>query len=58
MHCNGCVARVKKALEPLADEVTVTLQPPRITIDTDSPLTLDQVRAAVAGAGDYKVDAA
>ena len=56
MHCNGCVARVTKALTPLADEVSVTLDPPRITIDGD-PVSLDEVRAAVAKVGDYKVSA-
>jgi len=55
MHCGGCVSRVTKALQPLANEVSVTLQPPRATLDVEVPLTLDDVRAAVAKVGDYQV---
>ena len=55
MHCNGCVARVAKALESIADDVQVTLDPPRATLDTADPLSLDDVKAAVKKAGDYSV---
>ena len=55
MHCNGCVARVTKALQAIADDVQVTLDPPRATLETEDPLSLDAVRAAVKGAGDYSV---
>ncbi|HSW34137.1 MAG TPA: heavy-metal-associated domain-containing protein [Steroidobacteraceae bacterium] len=55
MHCAGCVNRVTKALKPLANEVSVTLQPPRATLDVDAPLALDAVRAAVATAGAFEV---
>jgi copper chaperone len=57
MHCNGCVARVTKALKPLADDVTVTLDPPRATIETSTALSIDAVRAALAKAGDYQASA-
>ena len=55
MHCNGCVARVTKALESVADDVQVTLDPPRATLESSDPLSLDEVRAAVKKAGDYVV---
>ena len=53
MHCNGCVARVAKALQPIADHVTITLDPPRATLDSAEPVSLEEVRAAVRKAGDY-----
>jgi copper chaperone len=56
MHCGGCVARVKKALQPLADEVEVTLAPPQARLVADAPPDLAAVRAAVAGAGGYTVE--
>jgi copper chaperone CopZ len=55
MHCNGCVARVTKALQVLADDVTVTLEPPRITIEDAGEVSIDAVRAAVAKVGSYQV---
>jgi copper chaperone CopZ len=58
MHCNGCVNRVTKALQPLADEVAVTLDPPHAVLQVDQPLALEAVQAAVAKAGDYRVSAA
>ena len=58
MHCGGCVARVSRALEPLADHVEVTLDPPRITLEVPEALTLESVQAAVSGAGRYRVTAA
>lgn len=55
MHCSGCVARVTKALQPLADQVTVTLDPPRATLDSAEPVSIDAVETAVRKAGDYIV---
>ena len=55
MHCNGCVARVTKALQSIADDVQVTLEPPRATLESADPLSLDEVKAAVKKAGDYVV---
>jgi copper chaperone CopZ len=55
MHCNGCVARVTKALESIADDVQVTLDPPRATLESPDPLSLDDVQKAVKKAGDYVV---
>lgn len=57
MHCGGCVNRVTRALQPLADEVTVTLDPPRAVLSADAPVSVEAVRAALAKAGDYQVRA-
>jgi copper chaperone CopZ len=53
MHCGGCVNRVTRALKPLATDVQVTLDPPRAVLEVDAPLSEEDVRAAVAGAGDF-----
>jgi copper chaperone len=58
MHCGGCVARVTRALKPIADDVEVTLEPPRITLEVPQALTTEAVQAAVAAAGDYVVSPA
>jgi copper chaperone CopZ len=54
MHCNGCVNRVTKALQPLADEVTVTLDPPRAVLKAPEAIPIETVRAALAKIGDYQ----
>ncbi|MFN7570068.1 MAG: heavy-metal-associated domain-containing protein [Betaproteobacteria bacterium] len=58
MHCGGCVNRVTQALKTIADEATVTLDPPRAVLSVQAPLTLEAVRAAVAKAGEYVVEPA
>ena len=58
MHCGGCVARVTQALKTIADDVQVTLDPPLAVLEVDSALPLDEVKAAVAKAGEYGVTAA
>jgi copper chaperone CopZ len=55
MHCNGCVARVTKALQAIADDVQVTLDPPVATLDAPDALSLDEVKDAAKKAGDYVV---
>ena len=55
MHCGGCVNRVTKALKPLANDVVVTLDPPRAVLDVDTTLSEDEVRAAVVSTGDFQV---
>jgi Cu+-exporting ATPase len=58
MHCGGCVNRVTRALQAIADEVTVTLEPSQATLESPHALSLEEVRAALASAGDYTVSAA
>jgi copper chaperone CopZ len=57
MHCGGCVNRVTKALKTLVPEVSVTLEPPHAVLDSPTALSEEQVKAAVAKAGDYEVRA-
>ncbi len=57
MHCGGCVNRVTKALKGIAQDATVTLEPPRAVLEVAAPLSLDTVKAAVAKAGDFEVRA-
>lgn len=58
MHCGGCVARVTRALQAIADDVEVTLDPPLAVLGVPAPLPLDAVLAAVTKAGDYKAQPA
>lgn len=58
MHCGGCVARVTRALQAIADDVAVTLEPPQARLEAPDTLTVQQVQSAVAKAGDYTVAAA
>ncbi len=44
MHCNGCVARVTKALESIADDAQVTLDPPRATVEAPDLLCSTRCR--------------
>lgn len=53
MHCGGCVARVTRALTPLADAVSVTLEPPQARLDVAAPLATADVQAALAAAGAF-----
>jgi Cu+-exporting ATPase len=57
MHCGGCVNRVTKALKGVAQDATVTLEPPRAVLEVPAPLALEAVQAAVAKAGDFAVRA-
>lgn len=54
MHCGGCVKRVTSALQQVADQVEVTLEPPRAVIEAPA-IDPAEVQAAVARAGDYRV---
>jgi Cu+-exporting ATPase len=57
MHCGGCVTRVTRALQALADDVQVTLEPPQAVLESDAPVGLAEAQAAVAKAGAYVVTA-
>jgi copper chaperone CopZ len=52
LHCGACVAKVTKALQPLADEVSVTLAPMQVSLGNPHA-DLVQLQAAVAQAGNY-----
>ena len=53
VHCMHCVARVKKAVEPLCEKVEVTLSPAIAVVTVKEPLKIEDVNAALAKAGDY-----
>jgi len=57
MHCAACANRVSKALAPLADQVTVTLEPPQALLQVAAPLTLQTVQGALQKVGDYQATA-
>jgi copper chaperone CopZ len=52
LHCGACSAKVTKALQPLADEVAVTLAPMQVTL-TNPRADLAQLQTAVAQSGSY-----
>ena len=54
VNCMHCVASVKKALEPLAESVEVTLSPALAVLTVKEPVSLEKVNKALAEAGDYK----
>lgn len=51
MHCGACVRKVQAVLEPLAERVEVTLQPPQVVVEGDVPF--ERLNAAVKGVGRY-----
>lgn len=53
VNCMHCVARVKKALEPLCEKVEVTLSPAIAVVTVKKPLTIEEVNEALKKAGDY-----
>lgn len=56
MHCGSCVAKLTKALEPLADTVHVTLVPPAATLTSSQPVPLATLNAAVSAVGTYTLN--
>jgi copper chaperone CopZ len=55
LHCASCVAKVTKALQPLADEVTVTLTPMQATI-TNPHVDFATLKTAVEQSGKYVLE--
>ena len=52
LHCNACVGRVTKNLEPLAASVAVSLNPMQVVL-TDTKANFEMLKTAVASAGKY-----
>lgn len=57
MTCQGCVRRVQAALAPLAQSVTVSLDPPQAVL-TAPVANADQIKLALAGSHYSVIDAA
>lgn len=55
LSCNACVNRVKSALQPYADEVTVTLKPPQAILQNASA-DLTALNAILKPVGHYVLD--
>lgn len=54
IHCSGCVGRISSALKPFAESVSVTLDPPRATLnEMRVGVTIATLNAAVAKVGAY-----
>ncbi|MES2414976.1 MAG: heavy-metal-associated domain-containing protein [Pseudomonadota bacterium] len=54
LHCNACIGRVTKKLEPLAEGVSVTLDPMQVVL-TNPVADVGALQAAVAQAGKYQL---
>ena len=52
LHCNACVGRVTKSLQPLAGSVEVSLSPMQVVL-TNPSASFEILQQAVAGAGKY-----
>ncbi len=56
MRCATCVNRLTRALTPFAQQVQVTLEPPRAVLrNPDKDATLEVLSIAAAGAGKYEL---
>ena len=55
MHCHSCVAKIKSALQPLASELEVSLQPPQATLILKEPVSLAILNSKLAAVGDYRL---
>lgn len=58
MKCGNCVQKVTKALEPFADRVSVSLNPPQVQLKNARTEDLAQLNAAVAAYGNYALSGA
>lgn len=56
LHCGACVKKIQTALAPLAETVSVTLQPPHAKLSRPK-VDLASLQAAVAAAGNYSLSA-
>lgn len=53
MHCGACVSKITNSLQPFAAGVSVTLNPPRVTLTDASTTNIAVLQSAVAKAGAY-----
>lgn len=54
MHCSACIEKIKSALSPHFNVISVTFNPALLKIEADSASTLDQLNAELALAGNYR----
>jgi len=55
MHCKACIDKIKAVLQPLATKLEISLQPPRLSLESAQAISLEQLNAAISAAGDYKL---
>lgn len=56
MSCNGCRTKVEKTLNDIKGvTATVTLDPPRATLEMNDNISLSDLQEALATAGNYKI---
>jgi copper chaperone CopZ len=53
MTCGGCASKVERTLKAIAGDVTVTLDPPRATVNTNTPLIM--LNEALGSVGKYRL---
>ena len=56
LHCGACVAKVTKALQPLASAIEVSLHPQQVVLE-GSRSTIAELQAALNLAGKYEISA-
>jgi copper chaperone CopZ len=54
MHCGACVAKVTKALQPLASQVDVSLNPQQVSLQGPSA-SMSDLQAALSAIGKYEI---
>ena len=57
MHCGGCISKITNALQPFANGVSVTLNPPRAVLTDATTTNIATLQAAVSKAGAYTLTA-
>lgn len=55
VHCNACLEKIKAALQPLEASMEFTLKPPTLKINLTKPVSLDELNAKIASAGNYRL---
>jgi copper chaperone CopZ len=56
MTCGGCASKVERTLKAIAGDVTVTLDPPRAVVKTNTPLIM--LNEALGSVGKYRLSEA
>lgn len=57
MHCTSCVSKIEQAVSDVEGvrQVTVTLNPPRATVEMSGHVATEQLNKALASRGDYRM---
>lgn len=55
MHCASCIDKIKNALLPIAESIEVSLSPPLLKLNVQTPVPLEALNARVSKVGDYKL---